>query len=220
MHAKRQDGDRRSWLSDGEAVSDQPRRGRVRAEREDPHGTDEVAERELAEIDDSDTKAAAHLLDSGAGQDDSTGLGVGLEARSHVHAVAVDVVVLDDDVGDVDCHPEQDAPLNGLLGGDGGHRLLEVVRALGGIARAVKDRDETVASVLDNAASVRVNPRLQRLCTESHQPGVGVLLVSLHQPAVADPIGDQDRSKAALRTREQCHGAGLSRAGRPWSDGE
>ena len=116
VHPERQHGDRRSRLSTDRLLADQPGGCRLGTKREDSDRTSHVAQLQVAEIDHAYALVAAHLLGDRARNDDPTWLGVGLQPGGHVHPVAVDVILLDDDVRHVDGHSEADSPIHRLLG--------------------------------------------------------------------------------------------------------
>ena len=88
-----------------------PRR-RLRAVERDAVDADrpgDVLQLLLAVVDKADIDPAFGILLDAGRHADAARLGQALEARSHVHAVAENVVVLDDDVADMDADAELDA---------------------------------------------------------------------------------------------------------------
>ena len=69
----------------------------------------DVLELLLAVVDEADVEPAFGILLHARRHADAARLGQALEAGGHVHAVAEDVVVLDDDVADMDADAELDA---------------------------------------------------------------------------------------------------------------
>ena len=197
VHPERQHGQRGPGLRAELDVADEPGGRDLRPEREDPDRPRQVSEREVAEVDDAGAEGVAGLLGGGAGDGDAARLGVRLEPGRDVDAVAVDVVALDDDLGGVDGHAEQDPLFGRLVGGLSGDALLERACAADGVTRGVEQREEAVAGVLDGPAAVLLDAGVQSLGAQAHQPGVREVLVRLHESAVADHVGDQDRGLAA-----------------------
>ena len=90
------------------------------------------------------------------------------QPRRDVHAVAVDVVALDDDVAEVDT----DAKANALVLGNArlapGHGALDLDGALHGVDHARELHQRAVAHQLDDASVVRRDRRIDEL------PGEGL----------------------------------------------
>ena len=62
----------------------------------------DVLNRLLAQVFKGGRDLALDLLNHGAGNQDSAGIGESFKAGRHVHAIAIDVPILDDDVTEVD----------------------------------------------------------------------------------------------------------------------
>ena len=77
-----------------------------------------------------------------------------LQPRGNVHAVAVDVAVLDDDVAEIDADAEADAPHLRLVRLGPGHRSLYGHGAGHGLDDTRELAQGTVAHELDNPAAV------------------------------------------------------------------
>src|SRR5262245_48429348 len=84
------------------------------AKAQRPNRMYQIAHGNGTEVDGDSAQSAADLLGHGARDHNATDFCVGLQPRGDVDAGAVDVVILDDDVGDVDGHAESDAPVLGL----------------------------------------------------------------------------------------------------------
>ncbi len=82
---------------------------------EDPHRPGMVAQGQRPEIDRPRPRLGAGRGEHRLGHDHVAGLGIGLEAGRHVDAVAEHVAVLDDDLGEVDPHPEQEPRRLGIV---------------------------------------------------------------------------------------------------------
>ena len=129
---------------------------------------------------------------------DAAGLGQLLQSRGNVHAVAIDVVVLDDDVADVDADPEHDAPVVGLIGLALGDARPGSRGAFDRVDHASELDQRTIAGELDDAAVMLGDLRLDEVLAQRFQACVRALLVGRHEPAIADDVRSQDRGQPAL----------------------
>lgn len=89
-----------------------------------------------------------------AGDADTAGLGQGLKGSGDVHAVAVDVTVLVDDVGEVDAYPQADPLIVGHRCLALGHALLDEHGAAGRVDGAAELAQEAVAQGFDDAPAL------------------------------------------------------------------
>ena len=82
------------------------------------------------------------------------GLGERFQPRRHIDAIAVDIILVADDVADVDADAKFDATIGSYIGIAFGHAALNVDR----VAHRVDDADEfhqhAVARGLDDTATV------------------------------------------------------------------
>ena len=97
---------------------------------------------------------AADLALRFIGDADAAGLRDDFETRGDIHAIAKDIVVIDDDVADVNADTEFDPLILRHGGVLPSHGALEVNRAAHCIDGAGKLHQHTVTSRLDNAASM------------------------------------------------------------------
>jgi hypothetical protein len=81
---------------------------RVDGERIGPHGLVQVLQLQIADVPRQLADRAAHDVMDGFGYQNAARLGVLLQPRGDIHAVAVDVDVGDDDVAEVDRDPQRD----------------------------------------------------------------------------------------------------------------
>src|SRR5205823_14268244 len=81
-----------------------------------------------------------------------------LQPRRDVDAVAIDVVILGDDVAQIDPDAELDSPLDGDAGIALGHRVLHLDRAMHRVDDAGELDEETVTGGLDDAATMLPDP--------------------------------------------------------------
>ena len=108
----------------------------------------------LAQILEGDIELVAHLVTHDPADADPAWIGQRFEPRRDIDAVAVDVVLVDDDIADVD----PDAKLNALLGRDchvaRHHLALQLDGAPHRIDDARKFDKQPVASFTDDAPAV------------------------------------------------------------------
>jgi hypothetical protein len=160
----------------------------------------------LAAVDEGERELVAHLLVRARRERDAARLAHALQPRGDVHAVAVDVVALDQHVAEVDADAEHQAPLRRLARAALEHRALHLRRAPHRVDHARELGEQPVAGGLEDAPAVlgdrRVDePRAQRL-----QARERAFLVGAHQAAEADDVGGEDRRQAARRG-VRLHGA-------------
>ena len=89
-------------------------------------------------------------------------------------------------------------PINELIGIRGGHSQLEIDGALNGIDRAGELNQHAVAGGLEYAALMFGDQRVQHVTAPGFQGRPCDGFISFHKPSIADHVGGQDRSKAAL----------------------
>jgi hypothetical protein len=160
--------------------------------------TRDVLDRLLAEVLEGEVELAQHLVVDLARDADPAGRGQSLEAGGDVDAVAVDVVVLDDHVTEVDADAERDPlavrhPVIAL-----GHGALNLDRALDSVDHARELDQRAVAHQLYRAAAARCDRRLEQLAAVGFQAGERTGLVRAHEARVAGHIGGEDRRKSAV----------------------
>jgi hypothetical protein len=152
------------------------------------------------------------LVSHHSGDADPAGLGERLKACRDIDSVAEDVVVLDNDVAEIDADAKLDAPLAGQLRIAVNHPTLH----FGGAAYRVDDagefREHAVAGVLDNAALVFPDLRIDQLPEMRLEAFVRPFLVRPHQARIAGHIGGKDRGETAGRG----HGSGSPPASRAY----
>jgi hypothetical protein len=96
----------------------------------------------------------AHLIAHDPADADPARLSQGLKPGRDVDAVAVDVVVIDDDVAEVEPNSKFDAPLRRHLDIPLRHAALDFDRAAHCVDNAGELHKDAVAGELDDAASV------------------------------------------------------------------
>src|SRR6185436_9008814 len=143
---------------------------------------------------------AAHLPIGVVGYANPARLRDALEPRGDVHAVAENIVVLDDDVADMNA----DADLDPLVGRDRsiafGHTALNLDGAARRIDRAAEFDQDAIAGPLDDAAAVLGDLGLQEFAAMGVQSLQRAFLVGSHQPAVAHDVAGKNRGQPSLRS--------------------
>jgi hypothetical protein len=124
--------------------------------------------------------------------------GKGFEARGDVHAVAEDVVAVDDDVPDIDTDAKSDPLLDRQIGVAGGHTALDIKRAAHRIDRACELDQHPVAGRLDDAPAMLGDFRVNKLSPACLQQGESALLIGTHQAAITCDVGGQDGRQPSL----------------------
>ena len=78
------------------------------------------------------------------------------------------------------------------------HGLLQVGRAFDGVDGAAELDEQAVARLLEDAALMTGDERLEDVLAPGSERRQRARLVALHAPAVADHVGGQNRGEAAL----------------------
>ncbi len=163
----------------------------------DPHRPSDIFDALLAEILDRVGAACRGFGLAPSARCRSRPAQRGFQASRDIDAVAKDVVILDDDVAEIDPDAEPDPPLVGHIGLAVDHRPLH----LGGTAHRVDDarefRQQAVAGVLDDAAPMLADLRVDELAEMRLEALVRAFLVRAHQARVARHIGGEDCGEAA-----------------------
>ena len=129
----------------------------------DPHRPGDVLDLLLAQILEDKGQPVAHVIMHRTGDEHPAGLGQGFDPRGDVDAVAIDVVVLDDHVAEIDADAQLDAVVRRDTGVALGHRLLHLDRAAHRIDDAGELDQQAVAGGLDDAAMVLGDFRIDEL---------------------------------------------------------
>ncbi len=106
----------------------------------------------LAHVLKAEAELVAHLIVNVARNANSARLGERLQPRRHVHAVAINIVVVADDIADIDSNAELDAAFGRYLGIALDHAALDVNGATHGVDDADKFHQHAVAGCLDDPA--------------------------------------------------------------------
>src|SRR4051794_25829940 len=155
----------------------------------------------------ADRELACNLLTHPTRDADPTRLGQALQPGGDVDAVAVDVVVLDDDVAGVDADAEADL----LVLGDArlalGHAALDGDGTGDRVDDAAELAQHAIAHELDNPAVVLGQEWLEELLAVRLEAGERAGLVMAHEPRVADHVRRQDGGEPPIDARSG-HGCG------------
>ena len=141
---------------------------------------------------------APKVVEGRTGDHDSARLGELLEAGGDVHPVAIDVLVRDDHVAEVDADAEADALCLGHCRFAFGHATLNAGRALDRVDGAGELAERAVAHELDETAPVLGQERVDELAAMGLEAREGAALVALHQARVADHVRRQDSGEPPL----------------------
>ena len=172
----------------------------VECEAVDADRPRDVLELLLALIDEADIEPAFGILLHAGRHADAARLGQALEAGGHVHAIAEDVVILDDDVADMHADAELDAPVLGHVGIAGDHPALHVDSAADGIDDAAELGQQPVARRLDQPSVMLGELGIEQKSAMGLQLPDRAFLVGADQPAVACDIGRQDGRQPPIQT--------------------
>jgi len=122
-----------------------------------------------------------------------------LQPRGYVDTIAVDVVLLDDHVTEVDADPKRDALVLGRFLVPVDHTALDLDRAAYRVDDTGELRQKPVAGVLDDPAVMLGNLGINQFAEMCLEAFVRALLIGAHQARVARHICGKDRGKAAGR---------------------
>ena len=169
----------------------------------DPDRPCDVLDGLLAHVLEAEAQLVSHLVVDLARNHDAAGLGERLQPRGHVDAVAINIVVVADDVADVDADAELDAPIGWHIGIAFGHAALD----FDGAAHSIDDADEfhqhAVAGGLDDAAPVLGDLGIDQFLAMRLELAKRAFLVDAHQPAVAGDVARENRGQPVGRHAPQ-----------------
>jgi hypothetical protein len=127
-----------------------------------------------------------------------------LQPCGDVDAVAINVAAVGDHVAEIDPDPEPDPAVLGYPGLAVDHCPLQFHGTAHRVDDAREFRQHAIASILDDAAGMLADLRVEELAAMRLEALVRALLVRAHQPRIARHIGSEDRGKTAGRG----HGSG------------
>jgi hypothetical protein len=152
-----------------------------------------VFDRLLAHVLETEKKLIAHLVVHYSRDAYTAWLGRRLETCRDVDAVAIDVVVIADDVADVEADAEQDSPVRGHLRVALHHSALNVDRAAYCVDNADEFNQHAVASRLHDATAVLDNLRVHESLAVTFEVPQSPFLIGAHEPAVSGNVTCQYR---------------------------
>jgi hypothetical protein len=142
---------------------------------------------------------APDLLEDGAGKADATGLCDLFEASRNTHGRASGASLLQDQFTRIKADTEDDLLVDGESGVTLAGFRLNAKGAFQCLDRAGEFGHEAVSRKAEHAA-VRLLDLAAKPVELSSDASVGFLLVALHQSAVAQDVGAEDRSQSALES--------------------
>src|SRR5262249_15151014 len=130
----------------------------------------------------------AHLIADHPADADPARLRQGLETGRDVDAVAVNVLVVDDDVAEVQPDAKFDAAFCRYLGITLGHSALDLDCAAYRVDDTGELDEDAVARGLDDAAAMLLDFGIDQFAPMALQRGERAFLVDPHQPRIARDI--------------------------------
>src|SRR5882672_8975287 len=144
------------------------------------HGVSYVLELFVAQRLVANNELVLDLLVDSAGDVNTPRLAQGLQPRRDIHAVAEDVILIDDHVAKIDA----DTILNLLIAGFSKitrrHALLNYDRAAHRFERTVEHGEKAIPHVLDDPSSMLRDSRVDRIAEEALNAGMRSLLILTH----------------------------------------
>jgi hypothetical protein len=164
----------------------------------DVHWSCDVFDLLLAQIRKAEIDLVAHLVAHDPADADPARLGQRLQPRGDIDAVAVNVILLEDDVAKIDADAKLDAAFLGDAVIAQRHLALQFDRAAHCIDDARKLGQQPVAGSFDDATAMLGDLGVRHFAAQRRQGSVRALLVLAHQPRIAHDIGRQDRRQPTL----------------------
>ena len=163
----------------------------------DPHRVGDVLDTAIAEQLVSANQLVLYLFVDAAGDKDFAGLGDPFKPRGDIDAVAVNVVVFDDDIAKVDANSILDPMVLRQCRVASHQILLNHDAAADGFDGTVKNRNEPVAGGFNKPAVMFHDAGFDDFALDTLDTVVRALFVDLHQAAIAGDIACHDGRKAA-----------------------
>ena len=146
----------------------------------------------LAQIGEFDVNLAINLIMGRGGDANATRLGDPLKPGSDVDTVPENIVRLDDYIADIYAVPEDNSLVCCVSGREISNAILKMFGCSNRFDRARELGKKTVASVLDDAASVLRNGWLDNTRKKRRQTGMRSLFVIVHEPRIAGHVGNHN----------------------------
>jgi hypothetical protein len=152
------------------------------------NGSGDILQHLLTGVLDIEGHFAADVIDDGLGDADTARLSKSFKPSRDVHAIAVDVVAVDDDVAEVDAHAEFDAGSFRHFCISLGHSVLDLYGAAQGIHDTGKLDKHAIAGRLHDPAAALSDLRVDQLGAMSLKALKSAFLVATHEPTVAGHV--------------------------------
>jgi hypothetical protein len=127
------------------------------------------------------------LIVSGRRDADAARVRNALKSRRNVYAVAKNIMRVNNYVTDIDANAKLKPRIFAVFDREFIDTALELYRSPNRLDRAWKLRQETIAGVVNNAAPVFSDCRVDSLRQQRAQFGVGGFFVMVHEPANSQP---------------------------------
>ena len=137
----------------------------------DPHWAGDVLDLMVPEILETVRHAIPHLFEYRAGDDHTPGVCERLQPCCDVHAIAVDIVLIDDHIAEVDPDPNFDPLVLGERALPFAHRLLDLAGAAHRLDRAREFDQQAVTGGLDDAPTMLGDLGINQFAPMRLQPG-------------------------------------------------
>jgi hypothetical protein len=122
----------------------------------------------------------ANLFVYASGYEDFTGIGKPFKARRYVHAIALYILALDDNIAQVDSDPKPNPIAFRYLEVSGYHTLLYDNCTANGFNWAVKHRKEAIATGTYQVSPMFNDRRIDKFCEQSFDTFYGPPFVGAH----------------------------------------
>ena len=134
----------------------------------------------------------------GARDEDATHESLCFEASSDIHAIAIEIVFLCDQIPQMDSDAEHHAVEFALVPVHVRDRLLKLDRRTERFHRAGELDQHSVAGRFDDPASMRGNRGVDKVLSERLEPAQRAFLINAHEAAVPSDIRRQHRCQSPL----------------------
>ncbi len=176
----------------------------IGGERIDADRAGDVLDALLAGILEGQSQPVADLLAHRPRDADAARVGQVFEASRDVDGIAVEVLVVDDHIAEVDPDPETEALVLWEIGVAVDHALLHFDRPAHRFDRAGELDQETVAGGLDDAAAMPGDAGIDQIAPARFEPSERPFLVRAHQARIAGDVGSDDRGHLAFGLLRRC----------------
>jgi hypothetical protein len=161
------------------------------------HRAVDILQRQEANIVQARLQLACDSIMNVARQDDSIWRSLGFETGRHIHAIAVQIMSVDDEIAEVKADPENDPGVFRLAAVEFDHCGLKFDGSPHGVYGTAEFRQSPVAYELHEAAAVPGQCRLESSSVVRLQTGKRADFVLAHKPRIADRVDGQNRRQFA-----------------------